>query len=107
MIKGQFKLAGDLIDIVVRGNELLLMDIGTGQITSIEGVRFSKAGVLKEHPDLKDNPDWKKIAIERLKEHMKKYESEMDKMVYVKNELIKFGYEPMHLQRAGFRPQKF
>ncbi len=107
MIKAQFRLASDIIDVVVRGNELLFMDVGTGAITTLDGIRFSKAGVLKEHPDLKDEIDWKKIAIERLKEHMKKFEKEMNKMIYVKEELIKFGYEPLNLQRAGFRPQKF
>ncbi len=107
MIKAQFRLASDIIDVVVRGSELLFMDIGTGAITTLDGIRFSKAGVLKEHPDLKDEIDWKKIAIERLKKHMKNFEKEMDKMIYVKEELIKFGYESLHLQKAGFRPQKF
>jgi len=107
MIKATFKLAGDIIDVVVKGNELLFMDVGTGMITPITGVRFSKAGVLKEHPDLKDKKDWRLIAIERLKEHMKKFKNEMEKMIYVKEELIKFGYEGMNVQRAGFRPQKF
>lgn len=107
MIKAQFRLASDLVDVVVRGNELLFMDVGTGQITPVTGLRFSKAGVLKEHPDLKDNKDWRLIAIERLKTHMKQFKTEMDKINYVKEELTKFGYEPLHLQRAGFRPQKF
>jgi len=67
MIKAQFRLASDIVDVIVRGNELLFMDVGTGQITPVTGLRFSKAGTLLEHPDLKDNKDWKKIAIERLK----------------------------------------
>ena len=107
MIRGQFKLASELIDVVVKGNELLFLDVGTGMITPISGLRFSKAGTLKEHPDLKDNPNWKKIAMDRLTEHIKSFKLEMDKMRYVKEELVKFGYEPMHLQRAGFRPQRF
>lgn len=107
MIKAQFRLGSELIDVVIRGNELMFMDVGTGQITTVDGLRFSKAGVLKEHPDLKNNKDYKKVAIERLKEHMKKLETEMDKVRYVKSELEKFGYTPLHIQRAGFRPQRF
>lgn len=107
MIKAQFRLAGDIVDVIVRGNELLFMDVGTGMITPITGLRFSKAGVLKEHPDLKDNPDWKKITIDRLKDHMNKLEREFDKLAYVRDELNKFGYTALHYQRAGHRPQKF
>jgi len=107
MIKAQFRLASELVEIIVRGNELMFMDVGTGMISTIEGTRLSKAGVLKEHPDLKDNRDWKRLAIERLKAHVKSFKKEMDKLNYVKEELIKFGYEPLNYQRAGFRPQKF
>jgi len=107
MINATFKLAGELISIKVEGNNLGFFDVGTGLMTTIEGLRLSKAGVLKEHPDLKDNPDWRKIAIDRLKEHMKTYNSEMEKMKYIKEELNKFGYEDLMLTRAGFRPEKF
>lgn len=107
MIIAQFKLASELIEVIVRGNELLFRDIGTGTITSIAGLKFSKAGVLKEHPDLKDEIEWKKIAIERLKKYLKKLKTEKEKMYYVKDELIKFGYDPLHWQRAGHRPKKF
>jgi hypothetical protein len=107
MIHAQFKLASDIIEVVIDGNSLMFQDVGTGLITSLEGLRFSKAGVLKEHPDLKENNDWKKIAIDRLKAHMKKYKQEMEKLIYVKEELNKFGYEALFYQRAGFRPKRF
>ncbi len=81
--------------------------MGSGQITTLEGLRFSKVGVLKEFPDLKDNPDWKIKAINRLKEHMKNKKTEMEKMLYVKEELNKFGYECLFYQRAGHRQKKF
>lgn len=107
MILAQFKLASELVAVVIKDNDLLFQDIGTGTTTSIAGLKLSKAGVLIEHPDLKDNADWRKIAIDRLKAHMKSHESEMKKLDYIKRELIKFGYEPMFYQRAGFRPQRF
>lgn len=107
MINATFKLAGDLISIKIEGNNLIFFDIGTGMVSTVEGLRLSKAGVLLEHPDLKDDPDWKVKSINRLKEYMKTKETEMEKVNYVKDELIKFGYEPMNYAKKGFRPQRF
>ncbi len=107
MINATFKLAGDIISVKVEGNNLGFFDEGSGQLTTLEGLRFSKAGVLKEFPDLKDDSDWKIKAIDRLKEHMKNKKTEMEKMLYVKGELNKFGYETLYYQRAGHRPKKF
>lgn len=107
MINATFRIGGDMISIKVEGNNLFFFDVGTGQISTLEGIRFSKAGVLKEHPDLKDNPEWKKIAMERLKEHIKKFKTEMERIFYIKDELVKFGYEPLSYAKKGFRHKKF
>jgi hypothetical protein len=107
MILGTFKSDADIIQVVIKGNELMFFDVGTGVITTIEGLSFNKAGVLKEFPDLKDNEEWKKIAISRLKEHMKKMDKEMDKLNYIKEELVRFGNEALYFQKGGFRPQKW
>jgi hypothetical protein len=100
-------LGGDIQEVIVKGNELLFFDIGSGMITPITGLKLSKSGCIKEFPDLKEDKDWKLKSIERLKEKMKTYNTEMEKMNYVKEELEKQGYEPLILQRAGFRPMKF
>ena len=107
MIQGTFSLGVDLIQVVVKGNELLFYDISTGTITTIEGIKLDMSGVIKEFPDLKDDEEWRKKAINRLKEYMKKINGEMNKLNYVKNELVKFGWEAKYFQRAGFRPEKF
>lgn len=107
MIKGTFVLGGDNQEVIVKGNELLFFDISSGMMTSVEGLRLSKQGSIKEFPDLKDDDEWKKKTIERLKEKMKSYNTEMEKMNYVKDELIKFGYQPLFYQIAGHRPKKF
>ncbi len=106
MIKASFRLGGDYVEVVVRGNELLFSEVGTGAITTIEGLRLSKQGVIKEFPDLKDDEEWKKKAMERLKAHVKELPTENSAMEYVIGELKKFGYIPLTKQRAGFRPQK-
>ena len=106
MIKMTLEFGGDNQEIVVRGNELLFFDIGSGMMTSIEGLKLSKSGCLKEFPDLKDDDEWRKKTIQRFKEKMKEYPTEIQKMNYVKEELKKQGYKPLFMQRAGFRIQR-
>ncbi len=85
----------------------MFFDIGSGMMTTIEGLRLSKSGSIREFPDLKMDDEWKKKTIERLKNKMKTYNTEMEKMEYIKLELIKQGYTPLFYQRGGFRPKKF
>lgn len=106
MIKSTYRFGGEMIEVIVRGNELLFNDMN-GMITTLEGLKLDKTGVLKEFPDLKDAKDWRKQAVERLKKHLRTMGTEIQKTNYVKDELIKFGYEPKMLQRAGHRPRKF
>jgi len=106
LIKGTFKGIVGYVEVIIKGNNLLFFDVSTGQITTPEGLKFDKTGVIKEFPDLKDNDDWKKEAIKRLKTHMKKYTSEIEKLNYIKKELEKFGNEPLYYQRAGWRRTK-
>jgi len=95
------------MEVIVESNSLKFFDTSSGVITTIEGMKLSKSGVIKEHPDLENDTEWRKKAIERLKEHMKKFKTEENKLDYVKDELVKFGYEPLIKQRAGHRPKKW
>ena len=90
----------------IDGNNILFMD-DKGTITTLEGLKFDKSGVIREFPDLKDDEDWRKKAMDRLKEHIKTFESEKDKMEYVRNELEKFGNKPLYYIQNGFRPKKW
>lgn len=76
-------------------------------IAVLEGLKLSYQGVLKEFPDLKDNDDWKQIALQRLKEKIKNYNTEMERIKYIKEELTKFGYEPLYYQKKGWRVEKW
>lgn len=107
MYRGLFKFGSEMIEVIVRGNELLFSDVSSGIISTIDGLKINKSGVLKEHPDLKDDEEWRKKAIARLKEHVRKMETEEQKIDYVKDELVKFGWEAKHKQRAGHRPKKW
>lgn len=104
---GVFQLAGDAFEIVIDNNHLFFKELHHHTLTTIEGLQLSYSGVLKEHPDLEDNPEWRSIAIDRLKKKLKEYPTEMSKLLYVKDELTKFGWQPMYFHRAGFREQRF
>lgn len=106
-LKGVFHFGGDEIHVIVEGNNIMFMDSNTQAMTTIEGLKLSKAGVIKEHPDLEGDDEWKKKAIERFKDYAKKFNTEDDKLNYIKYELTKHGYEPKFKQKAGWRPQKF
>ena len=42
-----------------------------------------------------------------FKEKFKTFRVEREQLEYCKQELNKFGYEPLFFQKAGFRPEKF
>ena len=107
MIIAVFELGGDQVEVIVDSNNIMFRDAGSGTTTTIHGLKLDKSGVIREHPDLKDDDEWKKKAIERLKEHIKKFKTEIQKINYIKDELEKFGYTPLYFQRAGHRPEKF
>lgn len=105
MILLTFRFAGEIQEIIIKGNELLFHHQGI--VTSVEGLKLDKKGVMKEFPDLEGKDDWRLEAIRRLKEHIKKMNTEEERMEYVKEELKKQGYEPLFFQKAGWRPQHF
>jgi len=94
------------MEVVVKGNNIMFSD-DTGMITTIDGLKLSKVGVIKEFPDLKDKENWREEGLKRFKAHLKSISGERGKTYYVKDELNKSGYEPMFYQVAGFRPIKF
>ena len=106
-VMGTFQLGGEQIAVIVDSNNIMFSDVATGTTTTIQGLKLSKAGAIKEHPDLKDDEEWRKKSIDRLKEHIKTFKTETQKINYVKDELVKHGYTPVFFQRAGHRPQKF
>jgi len=107
MIGVIFQHTNQLIDVRVIGNECLFRtnDFG-GAYVSIDGLKLDKQGVLKEHPDLVNDKNWREITIERFKKRLKEMKGEEKKMDYVITELKKCGYKPLYKQKQGHRPQK-
>ncbi len=105
-IVGNFRLGGDIIQTIVDRENTLFRDTSSGTTTTIAGLKFDQAGVIKEHPNLKDDVDWKEKAIERLREHLKTFKTENRKINYIRDELVKHGYTPLFKQSDGFRRSK-
>jgi len=106
MLRISFRLGGEIIEVVSKGNNIFFSDPATNMLTTIEGLRLSKAGVIKEFPDLKNKKNWKEEAIKRFKNHIKSLDKEEDVSDYIVKELKKYGYEPLLKQKAGFRPKR-
>jgi D-mannonate dehydratase len=100
---GVFENSGEIVEVLVSGNTLLFSD-SSGQVTLLEGLKFDKQGVIREFQDLENDEEWKKKAIERLKEHIKKMNTEKETLDYVKDELVKFGNKALYYRQKGFRP---
>ena len=103
-----FEFAGDMVVIKIQGADVTFATSQTNfnQFVPIEAIRLTKEGILKEHPDLKDNPDMRNIAIKRFKEHIKNLGGENKIKDYVIEELENQGYILRTIKKEGFRPVK-
>jgi hypothetical protein len=101
------KFGNEVIEVrVINTNVLFRTTTFGGTFTEIKGLKLDKVGVIKEFPDLKDNENWRKIACERFKENIKKINGEEERLTYIINDLKKYGYIPLYLQKSGHRPIK-
>jgi len=107
MISTIFQYGTEVIEVRINQTNVLFRTQGTqGGFVPIEGIKLEKAGCVKEHPDLKNDKEWKEKTIKRFKEKIKEYDTEKQRMNYVMKDLIKHGYKPLHFQQSGHRPVK-
>lgn len=99
-----FSYGTDTIEVRVQDKNVYFRTSQFQQFADIEGIKLDKNGVIKEFPELKNKKQWRKIAIEKFKEKIKKMKSEKERAQYIIDDLTKHGYIPQYLQREGFRP---
>jgi hypothetical protein len=104
MIQAAFQLGQTIITAEVNGEGLLFKDITNANIIAPQ---FGYNNVIKEFPDLKDDPLWKTKAEQRFIDYFHTIKGEMEKIIYIAQELKKVGYKPMYWMKKGFRTQKF
>lgn len=102
-----FEFKGEKVEVRLESEICLFRKLNSGGILCpIEKLRIDKKGVIKEFPDLKDNEEWREEAIKRFKEKLKSYKTERERIDYIINDLIKFGYIPLYSQVQGHRPKR-
>jgi len=107
MIDLIFNRADEIIFVRIKGNDITFASSATGMLFStVEGLRFNKPGVIKQFPDLKEDPKWQEIAIARFKDNIKNMSDEDKVSDYIVSDLKKHGYKPMWKKKQGFRREK-
>lgn len=106
MIGVVFSFVNQTIEVRVVDKTVLFRSFPSTQFSDISGIKLDRPGVVKEFPDLINNPDWQKIARERFKDKIKKMDTEEQRIKYIIADLTKFGYKALYMQKQGFRPVK-
>lgn len=103
MITLIFEYLNEKIGIVIKGNEVLFGNTLQHLASTIDGLKLSKEGALKEYPDLESREDWREEIIKRFKEKIASFDTEDKKAKYIISDLTKFGYIPTIKQVKGHR----
>jgi len=104
MIDLLFEFMNEKVIVIVEGNEVRIGQTNFGAVTTtIDGLKLNHEGVIKEHPDLKAEPNWRELAIERFKQHVRSLKSEDAIVSYLIEDLRKYGYIPKLKKKKGFR----
>jgi len=106
MIGVIFEYGSEKVEVRIDNSVCYFRTSNSNQFATIDGIKLDKKGSLKEHPDLKDRKDWKSETIKRFKEKIKNMEKETEQIKYIIDDLTKYGYKPLYLQRQGYRPVK-
>lgn len=102
-----FSFGNEIVEVRLQDSRLLFRTSQFGgALAPLESLQLNQQGVLKEFPDLEGNPEWKTIAIQRLKDKLKDMTSDDERMSYVIVDLQKYGYKPLIKQKDGYRPEK-
>jgi len=101
-----FEYINEKVEVRIKDNNCYFRTSQFMQFVPIEGLRIDKKGAIKEHPDLKDDKDWREKTIQRFKDKINKMNNEKEIAKYIMNDLSKYGYKPLYLQESGFRPKK-
>ena len=109
MIDLAFRLGNEHVLVRIDDNTLYLGNtIQQFQLAPFDEkhIHLSKAGVIKEFPDLKNDENWERKSIERFKVHFKSLKTKEAKIKYIVEDLRKHGYTPMYKQETGRRIEK-
>ncbi len=106
MIELMFDHLNEKVIVIIDGKQVKFGNTSFGtQLANIDGLQLNHEGVIKEHPDLKDNKDWEKEAKKRFKEKIDSLKDEEEISNYIISDLKKHNYIIRLRQKKGFRPE--
>jgi len=83
-----FDFGNERIIIIVKGKDVKFGSTAYGsRLAGIEGLKLNYEGAIKEHPDLRFDPDWKQKTIKRFNKNIKSMKNEGEIVDYVIKEL--------------------
>ena len=107
MIEALFKRLNEVVIVRVNGHKVEFgSTIYGAKMATIDGLKLDFNGTIKEFPDLKDDLDWRKKAIERFKDHIKTLKNDEEILSYLIGELRTKGYQPQLKQKQGHRAER-
>ena len=106
MIGVIFQFGSEIIEVRVKDNNVFFRTSNSPTFGDIDGIKLDRNGVIKEFPELIDKEDWQKQARDKFKEKIKQMKTEQEQIRYIIEDLSKFGYKPLYMQKQGFRPVK-
>jgi len=109
MIDVIMQFGTDIIMVRVKGNSVSFgSKVGHNpMMATIDGLKLSRSGVIKEFPELADTDNWREEAIAKFKDKIKGLNDENKIVSYVVDDLSKFGYKPLYKQKQGMRIERF
>jgi len=108
MIDALLQFGNEVIIIRVDGNKVTFGNTLQGaQMADIKGLKLDYSGVCREFPDLETSDTWQEEAIQRFKDKIQGFKSEMQKIKYLIEDLSAHGYKPLQIQKKGFRAERW
>ena len=102
-----FRFGNEIVEVRIDRDNLFFRSQNTGNmLIPFENLKLSKSGVIKEFPELTDKENWRDEAIMLFKKRFKSFITEKERIDYVIDDLKKYGYVPLYMQKEGHRVTK-
>jgi len=101
-----FEYAAEPMEVRIDGLSILFRTVQQSNWVTIDNIKLSHSGVIKEFPELEGRDDWKEEAVKRFKTKIKGLKTEKERAHYIIHDLKQHGYLPRYMQVSGFRPIK-
>ena len=106
MIGVIFNFGTEIVEVSVSGKNVYFRTNPLGGYATIDKLKLSKAGAIRQFPDLKNKENWKELSIKRFKKKINNLQTEDERVKYLITDLEQHGYKAKAIQKTGFRPKR-